>query len=170
VTPGTRAFLGRITATGAPVATVLIRLAVGGIFLSEGIQKFLFPNELGVGRFTRIGIPVPALMAPFVGLVEIGCGLLILLGLATRVAAVPLIVVMIVAIASTKLPILLGRGYFLFANPSVSKHGLLSMLHEARTDLSLVFGSIFLLRVGAGGRSLDALVHRRLERTKADGQ
>ena len=73
----------------APAATLLIRLAVGAIFLSEGVQKFLFPDALGVGRFVKIGIPAPAVMAPFVGVVEIVCGTLVLVGLLTRLAAVP---------------------------------------------------------------------------------
>src|SRR5689334_2642493 len=103
-------FLRRVAATQAPAATLLIRLAVGGIFLSEGVQKFLFADELGVGRFIKIGIPAPAVLAPFVGVVEIGCGLLVLLGLVTRLAAVPLIIDMLVAIATTKLPILMKSG------------------------------------------------------------
>jgi uncharacterized membrane protein YphA (DoxX/SURF4 family) len=130
--------------TRAPAATLLIRLAVGGIFLSEGIQKFLFPAELGVGRFIKIGLPAPALLAPFVGVVEIGCGLLILLGLATRLAAVPLIIDMLVAIATTKIPILLQRGFW-------------AMAHEARTDFAMLLGCVFLAMLGAGPRSLDGL-------------
>lgn len=51
----------------APAATILIRLMVGGVFLSEGIQKFLFPEALGVGRFVKIGIPYPETMSPFLG-------------------------------------------------------------------------------------------------------
>ena len=48
-------------------AILLIRILVGWVFLSEGIQKFLFPDSLGVGRFVKIGIPWPQVMAPFVG-------------------------------------------------------------------------------------------------------
>ena len=93
--------------TNAPAATILIRLIVGLVFLSEGIQKFIYPAELGVGRFTKIGIPAPEFFAPFVGVVEIVCGSLLIIGLMTRLAAVPLIIDMLVAIASTKIPILL---------------------------------------------------------------
>lgn len=132
----------RIFETHAPPATLLIRLVVGGVFLSEGIQKFLFSNELGVGRFMKIGIPAPSVMAPFVGVVEIVCGLLVLLGLATRIAAVPLLVTMLVAIATTKVPILL-------------KSGLWKMAHEARTDYAMLLGALFLLIVGAGPLSMD---------------
>ena len=138
-----RSFFRRIAETQAPAATLLIRLAASGIFLSEGVQKFLFPAELGVGRFTQIGIPAPAVLAPFVGVIVIGCGLLLLFGFATRLAAVPLIVDMLVAIATTKLPILI-------------KSGLWKMLHEARTDYAMLLGAIFLLVVGAGPWSLDA--------------
>jgi len=101
----------RILATRAPAAVILIRLVVGAVFLAEGIQKFLFPEENGVGRFTRIGIHAPGVMAPFVGVVEITCGALILIGLLTRLAANPLIIDMLMAILSTKIPILLGHGF-----------------------------------------------------------
>ncbi len=124
-------------------AILLIRLAVGGIFLSEGVQKFLFPEALGVGRFTTIGIPAPQILAPFDGVVEIGCGLLVLLGLFTRLATIPLIVDMLVAIATTKVPILLKSGFW-------------SMAHEARTDWAMLLGSLFLLVAGPGPWSLDA--------------
>jgi putative oxidoreductase len=150
----------RILDARAPTAVVLIRIAVGVVFASEGIQKFLYPDALGAGRFAKIGIPAPELMGPFVGYVEIACGALILAGFVTRLAALPLIVNMIVAILSTKVPILLGHGYWLFAKPSISKPGLSSMLHEARTDLSMLLGLIFLLLVGAGAWSLDARVLR----------
>jgi len=67
----------------APRATILVRLLTGAVFLSEGIQKFLFPDTLGIGRFVKIGIPAPEVMAPFVGVVEIVCGGLLLVGLLT---------------------------------------------------------------------------------------
>jgi len=149
----------------APPWTILLRIAIGIVFTSEGIQKFLYPDALGAGRFAKIGIPAPEVMAPFVGVVEIVCGLLILGGLLTRLAAVPLIVDMLVAIFSTKVPILLGHGYLLFANPSGSKSGLWSMLHEARTDLAMLLGSIFLFLVGAGPWSLDAILPFKLPGT-----
>lgn len=92
---------------------------LGGVFLSEGIQKFLFPDQLGIGRFTRIGIPSPELMAPFVGVVEIVCGSLVLVGLGTRLAAVPLLINISVAIVSTKLPIVFGHGFWGFQLPKL---------------------------------------------------
>jgi putative oxidoreductase len=146
----------------APPATILVRLAIGIVFASEGIQKFLYPDALGAGRFAKIGIPAPEVMGPFVGVLEIVCGTLILVGLFTRLAAVPLVIDMIVAIASTKVPILIGHGYLGFADPTVAKHGLWSMLHEARTDLAMILGSSFLALVGGGARSLDAVLHRRM--------
>src|ERR1017187_9515255 len=90
-------------------AIILIRLMVGIVFLSEGIQKFLYPAELGAGRFAKIGIPSPALMGPFVGVAEIVCGILILLGFFTRLAASVMLINISVALLSTKVPILLGR-------------------------------------------------------------
>jgi uncharacterized membrane protein YphA (DoxX/SURF4 family) len=141
--------------TTAPASVILIRIVVGGVFLSEGIQKFLFPNELGAGRFVKIGIPAPEVMGPFVGTVEIVCASLIILGLLTRLAAIPLIIDMCVALISTKLPILLGHGFWRFSLSKLSSYGFWSMAHEARTDFAMLLGSIFLLIVGAGAWSLD---------------
>ena len=98
-------------ATEAGAAVLLVRLLAGGVFLSEGIQKFLYPLELGTGRFIKIGIPAPDVMAPFVGVVEIVCGVLLIAGLLTRLAAVPLVVDITVAIWTTKIPILMKQGF-----------------------------------------------------------
>ena len=141
--------------TTVPASVILIRILVGAIFLSEGIQKFLFPNELGAGRFVKIGIPAPEVMGPFVGTVEVVCGSLIILGLFTRLAAIPLIIDMCVALISTKLPILLGHGFWRFSLSKLPSYGFWSMAHEARTDFAMLLGSIFLLIVGAGAWSLD---------------
>jgi len=126
----------------ASKSIVLIRILVGWVFLSEGIQKFLFPEALGVGRFVKIGIPWPQVMAPFVGVVEIVCGGLILLGLVTRLATVLLLIDILVALYSTKIV-------------TFAKNGFWGTLHEARTDMSMLLGSIFLLMVGGGAWSLD---------------
>ena len=126
----------------SPAAILLVRLIVGCVFLSEGIQKFLFPDALGIGRFIKIGIPAPEIMAPFVGIVEIVCGVLVLVGLFTQLASIPLIIDMLVAIATTKIPLLLEKGFW-------------AMAHEARTDWCMLLGSIFLLIVGGGWWSLD---------------
>lgn len=153
--------LRKVLDSQAPAAAVLIRIAVGLVFTSEGMQKFLYPASLGAGRFAKIGIPAPELMGPFVGAVEVVCGALVLAGLFTRLAALPLIVNMLVALLSTKVPILLGHGILGFAAPSVSKHGVWSMLHESRTDLSMLLGALFLLLAGAGPWSLDARIRAR---------
>ena len=142
--------------TDAPRSVFLIRLVVGGVFLSEGIQKFLYSAENGAGRFAKIGIPAPELTGPFVGVVEIVCGALILIGFLTRLAAMPLIIDMLVALLSTKVPILLGHGFWGFSLRNVPYYGFWGMLHEARTDLAMLCGSLFLLIVGAGLWSLDA--------------
>lgn len=142
-------FPARIIASRAGTAVLVIRVMVGIVFVSEGIQKFLFPAEVGAGRFARIGIPSPEVVAPLVGVTEIVCGTLLLLGLLTRAAALGLIVIMLVAIVTTKIPILLDRGFW-------------AMAHESRTDWSMLLGSIFLLIEGAGPRSLDAAWMRRL--------
>ena len=134
--------------SSAPAATILIRLIVGSVFLSEGIQKFLFPNALGVERFIKIGIPHPEIMAPFVGVFEIGCGALLLAGLLTRLAAIPLIIDMVVAIATTKIPMLMKSGFW-------------AMAHEARVDYAMILGCLFLLIVGAGPWSMDASLSKK---------
>lgn len=144
-----------LVTTHAPPATLLIRIMVGAVFLSEGIQKFLYPASVGAGRFAKIGIPAPELMGPFVGVVEIMCGALVLVGLLTRLAAIPLLGVMTVAIVSTKIPILVGEAFWGFSIRKLPEYGFWSMAHEARTDLAMLLGSMFLVIVGAGPRSID---------------
>lgn len=133
----------QLNTTQAPAAILLVRLAVGAVFLSEGIQKFLFSDDVGAGRFSKIGLPSPEFLGPLVGGFEIACGALVLLGLFTRLAVIPLLTIMAVAIYSTKLPILLKSGFWKVA-------------HEGRTDFSMTLGALFLLIVGAGAWSLDA--------------
>ena len=124
-------------------AILAIRLLVGSVFFMEGIKKFIFPEQWGAGRFTRIGIPAPHVMGPFVGGFEIVCGLLVMLGLWTRLAAVPLLCVISTAIVTTKFPVLFKSGFW-------------SMEDIARTDYSMLMGLIFLLFAGSGSLSLDA--------------
>ena len=138
----------RLHATTAPGPALFVRGIVGWIFLTEGIQKFLFPAALGVGRFVKIGIPAPAFTAPFVGVVEIVAGALLILGLLTRPAALMLLIDIAVAIASTKIPLLLQKGLW-------------PAMHEARTDLAMAFGLVFLLWSGGGPWSLDERLVRR---------
>jgi putative oxidoreductase len=134
--------LKRIVHTDAPRATLLVRLLVGCVFLSEGVQKFLFPQALGVGRFIKIGIPAPQFFAPFVGAVEIIGGALLIVGLLTRLASIALMINISVAILTTKLPMLAKSGFWATA-------------HEARVDFCMLLGTIFLLIVGAGPLSID---------------
>jgi putative oxidoreductase len=131
---------------------LLIRILVGWVFLSEGIQKFLFPDSLGAGRFVKIGIPWPQVMAPFVGVVEIVFGTLLLIGFVTRLATMPLLIDIAVALYSTKIV-------------SFGKSGFWGTLHEARTDVSMLLGLIFLLLVGGGAWSLDAFLADRRDRS-----
>lgn len=141
---------------------ILIRLLVGlVVFFPEGIQKFMFPALLGGGRFAKIGMPYPELLAQFVGFMEITCGFMIIIGLFVRFAAVPLIVIMLVAIASTKIPILLGHDFLIFHVPQLSRYGFWSMQHEARNDFCMLLGSIYLLMTGAGEWSFDGWMSRK---------
>ena len=120
----------------APASVLLIRLMVGWVFFSEGIQKFLFPVALGIGRFEKIGIPAPNFFAPFVGVVEIVFGSLLIVGLLTRLAAIPLLIDISVAM--------------------LSKSGFWGAMHEARTDFCMFLGLLFLIAIGSGHLSLDA--------------
>src|ERR1700730_14570918 len=127
-----------------PASILLIRLAVGLIFLTQGILKYIDPN-MGVARFTRIGFPHPYFTAHFAGSFEIVCGICVLLGLWTRVAAVPLLVVITTAIATTKVPELV--------RPS---QGFWYMVSDARTDFAMFCSLLFLISMGGGAWSLDA--------------
>jgi len=130
-----------------PASIALIRLAVGLIFFTQGILKYTDPN-MGVVRFTRIGFPYPAFAAHFVGAFEVACGLLAVLGLWTRVSAVPLLIVITTAIATTKIPELfrVNQGFWY-------------MVSDARTDFAMFCSLIFLICTGGGAWSLDA--HRK---------
>lgn len=132
----------KIIHTGNSKTTIIIRLMVGAVFLSEGIQKFLFPASHGAGRFEKIGLPAPEFLGTFVGTFEIICGVLLLIGLTTRLASIPLIIIMLVAFATTKIEILANQGFW-------------EMFHASRTDWSMLLGSIFLLIKGSGNWSMD---------------
>ena len=125
----------KLFSTPAIRSIIFIRLMVGVVFLSEGIQKFLFPAERGIGRFQKIDLPKAEFLGPFVGSFEILCGMLVLAGLFTRMAVIPLIIIMLTAIATTKFEIL-------------QQQGIWEMMHASRTDWSMLLGSLFLLKNG----------------------
>jgi putative oxidoreductase len=151
--------------TDGPNSTFLLRLMAGGVFFWEGILKFVYINQ-GVGRFTKLGIPMPHLTANFVACLEIGGGLLILSGLLTRLIAVPFIVEMIVAILSTKISLYLGTSP-LPLPPSPPQVGFWAVLHEIRSDYAQILTTTFLLINGPGKWSLDALLQRARSETYA---
>ena len=124
------------------------RLIVGLVFLSEGIQKFLFPELVGAGRFEKIGFENPEFWALFVATFEIVCGSLVLIGFLTRLASIPLLIIMITALISTKIPILLNKGFW-------------QMAHDSRTDFAMTLLLIFLMIYGAGKWSVDTLIKRK---------
>ncbi|MDD3004955.1 DoxX family protein [Flavobacterium sp.] len=134
--------LKKIIQTDLSKTTILIRLTVGAVFLSEGIQKFLFPAIRGAGRFEKIGLPSPEFLGSFVGAFEILCGILILIGLLTRLASIPTLIIMLVAFASTKSEVYVEKGFW-------------ELLHGSRTDWAMLLGSIFLLIKGGGKWSFD---------------
>jgi uncharacterized membrane protein YphA (DoxX/SURF4 family) len=123
---------------------LMVRLAVGLIFLSEGIQKFLYPEELGSGRFAKLGIHPPVFWASFTGFFEIVCSILVIIGLFTRLAVIPLLIIMIVSFITTKWPEFLSKGFW-------------PMVHDGRTDFAMTMLLIFLLIYGSGDRSVDII-------------
>jgi putative oxidoreductase len=137
-----------------PAATVLMRVMAGGVFLSEGILKFVYTNQ-GAGRFTKLGFPFPHFTASFVGGLEI-------VGLLTRAAAIPFVIEMVVAILSTKVSLFLGTSP-LPLPPSPPKVGIWAVLHESRADWAQLLTSLYLIAVGPGRWSLDARLHRRVQ-------
>lgn len=139
-------WLAKLRTSQASASVVLIRLMVGLVFLSEGIQKFLFPDVRGAGRFEKIGLPEPEMLSYFVASFEVLCGVFIVVGLLTRLAVLPTITIMLVAIFTTKLPML-------------SEDGFWQMAHAARTDFAMLLGSLYLLCVGSGPWSYDRLLN-----------
>lgn len=139
--------LKKIISTDNSKTTIIIRLVVGAVFLSEGIQKFLFPAIRGAGRFEKIGFTSPEFWGSFVGFFEVLCGILILTGLLTRLASIPLIIIMFVAFVTTKADVLANEGFW-------------ELLHGSRTDWAMLLGSIFLLITGGGNWSIDKILMR----------
>lgn len=125
---------------------LLVRILVGLVFVTEGILKFMYPDELGAGRFAHIGLPLPHVLAPFVGGVEIAGGGAILLSLYAGDAAILLMIDILTAIVTTKIPILLAHGFGPFSVPKSAAHtGIFGFVHEARTDLAMLFCLIAIL-------------------------
>ena len=147
-----------------PSATLVVRLMAGAVFFWEGILKFVYVNQ-GVGRFTKLGMPMPDVLAPAIAVLEIVGGLLVMSGLFTRFITIAFIGEMIVAILSTKISLYLGTSP-LPAPASPPKAGIWAVLHEIRSDYAQIMTCIFLLVAGPGSWSLDALLARR--RTRPD--
>jgi uncharacterized membrane protein YphA (DoxX/SURF4 family) len=150
----------RIAPPGGPGAIVFVRAAIAFVFITGGLQKLMYPEALDAGRFSALGLPSPDTLATVVAAIEIACGALILLGLFTRLAALVLLLDTVLVIAATKVPILLGHGYWGFADPT-GPIGFWSMAQQARADIAMLLGCAFLVSVGPGGISID---HRYLRR------
>jgi putative oxidoreductase len=144
--------------TDGPAATLLLRFMAGGVFLWEGVLKFVYANQ-GVGRFTKLGFPLPHFTATAVGWFEIIGGILLISGFWTRLIAVPFIIEMLVAMASTKIPLFLGTSP-LPLPPVPPQVGFWAVLHEIRSDYAQIMTCAFLLLTGPGRWSLDALRRR----------
>ena len=135
--------------TEAPRSAILVRIAVGAIFFTQGILKFTDPT-MGVVRFTKIGFSHPYFTAHFVGVFEVVCGFLLLLGLVTRLVSIPLLVVITTAIVTTKIPEL-----------SRAHQGFWYMVSDARTDFAMLCCLLFLIAAGGGNLSLDGKFRNR---------
>jgi uncharacterized membrane protein YphA (DoxX/SURF4 family) len=144
--------------TSGPRATIALRLMAGGVFFWEGLLKFAYANQ-GIGRFTKLGMPMPELLAPAIAVLEIGGGLLLVSGLGTRLISVPFIIEMMVAMLSTKISLYLGTSP-LPAPPSPPIAGFWAVLHEIRSEYAQIMTCIYLLAAGPGPWSLDALLAR----------
>ena len=138
-----------------PNAIVAIRLMAGAVFLWEGILKFVYENQ-GIGRFTKLGMPFPAFTASFVGGLEIIGGMLLILGLGTRLISIAFVIEMLVAMLSTKPRLFLGT-LPLPPPPAPPVAGIWAVLHEIRSEYAQLMSSVFLLTAGPGRWSLDAL-------------
>lgn len=145
--------------TDGPTATILLRLMAGAVFFWEGIMKFVFANQ-GVGRFTKLGFPAPHFTATADGWFEIVGGILLLSGFLTRAIAVPFIIEMIVAMASTKIPMYLGTSP-LPLPPVPPQIGFWAVLHEIRSEYAQLMTCAFLMFAGPGPFSVDALLQKR---------
>lgn len=130
---------------------IIPRIVVGLIFLSEGIQKFLYPELVGTGRFIKIGFSNPEFWSYFTASFEIFCGILVLIGLLTRLASIPLLIIMATAFVTTKYPLLVEKGFWIFA-------------HEYRTDFAMLMLLLFILYYGGGGISLDKKIYDRTKK------
>jgi putative oxidoreductase len=135
---------------------IILRFAVGFVFLTEGLNKFINPDERGPGRFEGLGFPAPELVANAIGVVEVLAGSMLILGFLTRFAAIFLAGVALNAIVLTKLPVLLGAPIGPFTGVDASFYGVWGFLYEWRLDFAMFMGSIYLVAAGPDRRSLDA--------------
>ena len=152
-------WLRLIFKTNDSSATILIRTLVSIVFVSEGMRKLIFSGMMGSDRYTSMNIPDANIFGPFVGVIEITCGLLILLGLITRLASIPLIITMLVTILSTAMPFLLGENWWIFHVQELSHYSFWSIMHEVRANVAALFAVLYLLIRGAGKCSLDAWIY-----------
>lgn len=145
-------FFSLIIGSSNDYKSLIPRLIVGLVFLSEGIQKFLFPDLVGAGRFTKIGFENAEFLATFVATFEIICGIMLLLGLITRLSSLPLLFIMATAIVTTKIPKLINDRFW-------------TMAHDSRTDFAMTLLLIYLIIYGAGKLSIDSVIRNRLRKS-----
>jgi putative oxidoreductase len=142
---GLRALVLRVAASLRWLPPTVARLTLGWVFLQSGWGK-LHNLPKVIQFFGSLGIPAPQIQAPMAAFFEFACGVLLLLGLATRVASLPVIVIMTVAIVTAK------KGDI---------HEL-SDLFEVSEYLYICL-ALWLGAYGAGPISLDAVIARRMD-------
>ncbi|PJZ47510.1 DoxX family protein [Leptospira saintgironsiae] len=139
---------------------VIIRILVGGVFIWEGIIKFLFVNQ-GIGRFTKLGFMHPEMTASFIGGLEILGGTMLVLGILTKPLSFVFIIQMLVAMYLTKLPLLFGTSP-LMPPQAPPIFGIWAVLHEIRSEYSQLLGCLFLYLSGPGHFAFDSVLKRRI--------
>lgn len=137
--------MAREWGTQGPTTQILIRLLVGGVFLTAGIQKLIYPGLMGAGRFGDLGFPVPGIIAAVIGAVEIIAGSAVLLGLATQLAAYLLLAISIGAIFAVDLPVLLNQPIWVFPVPDRPRYGVWAFFTSFRENFAMLIGTLYLI-------------------------
>ncbi len=132
----------RILSTEPQKTTLLIRFMVGFYFLVGGVLKLSYPELQETGFFQNLGFISAGAMVSVIYTFEIICGIMIMAGLFTRIAVIPLLLTISFTVLVGKLPIMFEEGFWLMA-------------HISRIDFAMFLGCVFLFITGSGYWSLD---------------
>jgi uncharacterized membrane protein YphA (DoxX/SURF4 family) len=151
----------KLIKTDQASTTILVRLMIGAVFLSEGVQKFIFPEQRSTDQFETLGFAEAEIMAHYVGVFEVLAGILILIGLFTRAGALITLIITTTAIIITNIIVVLGESFYPSALSDLQTYGFWSMAPEIHTDWAMWLGSLFLLLKGGGRWSADLAIHKK---------